>query len=82
MPFPEPETALASTIDREVRENLIREFIARPGASWRASPCFQSLTPRLNNLRIFSTTYRPFPADKMFFVWFAMPDFRATRMAR
>jgi hypothetical protein len=33
MPFPGPETALASTIDGEHRENLIRKFIARPAAS-------------------------------------------------
>jgi hypothetical protein len=34
MPFPEPETALASTIDRADKENLIRSFIVRPAASW------------------------------------------------
>src|ERR1700722_13994387 len=59
MPFPEPETALASTIGGADEENFIRRFIVRPAASWRASACFQSLTPRLNNLQIFSTTYGP-----------------------
>jgi len=61
MPFPEPETALISTIGVVGRENPIRGFIARPAASWRASTCFQSLTPGLNNLQIISTTYRLHP---------------------
>jgi hypothetical protein len=56
MPFPEPETALGSTIRCEGGENLVRALAAPPAASWDASTCFQSLTPRLNNLRIFSTT--------------------------
>jgi hypothetical protein len=56
-PFPEPDTALTSMIDGADEENLIGRFFVRPAAPWRESACFQSLTPRLNNLQIFSMTY-------------------------
>jgi hypothetical protein len=56
MPFPEPETALISTIECEDGENLIPELAVRPVAFQMVSTTFQSLTPERNNLQIISIT--------------------------
>jgi len=57
MPFPEPETALASTIGCEDEAEVIREKIVRLRACYTPPTTFQSLTRRLNNLHQDSTTY-------------------------
>ena len=54
MPFPGPETALASTIEVVSEEIIVRDNGARPGACQVPSTIFQtvfqSLTRRLNDL--------------------------------
>jgi hypothetical protein len=50
MPFAEPETALASTIDLAVEEIIVREETSSPAACKRPFTNFQSLTRKLNNL--------------------------------
>jgi hypothetical protein len=51
MPFAEPETALALTIDVAVGEIIVREKISPPAACERPFTNFQSLTRRLNELQ-------------------------------
>jgi hypothetical protein len=58
MPFAGPETALPATIVARDDLTLIRDEIIRPAARVGPSTTFQSLTPRLNNLRgSLSTTF-------------------------
>jgi hypothetical protein len=51
MPFARPETALASTIDRRTKREVVRAKTVRPAASQRPSTIFQALTRRLNDLQ-------------------------------
>jgi hypothetical protein len=51
MPFPGPETALASTIDAAAGENIVRYKTARPGACQAPSTNCQPLARRLNDLQ-------------------------------
>src|SRR5450755_1965029 len=54
IPFAEPETALPAMIGVEGELNPIRGKITRPEARAGPSTTFQSLTRRLNNLRVFA----------------------------
>jgi len=51
MPIAEPETALPATIVARGDPTLIRDKIIRPAARAGPSTIFQSLAPRLNDLR-------------------------------
>jgi len=57
MPFAEPETALAATIDVAGDPTLIAGKIIRPAACAGPSTTFQSLTRRLNDLRELVTRF-------------------------
>jgi hypothetical protein len=51
MPFPEPETAIAATIDRLDRGRFIQRKTLRLEACQEPSTTFQSLARRRNDLR-------------------------------
>jgi len=62
MPFAGPERALAATISSRDEEKFIGPEIMRPAGSAGPPTTFQSLTPRLNDLRENARAFGKFSA--------------------
>jgi len=70
MPFPEPETALASKIGAVAGEIIVRDSEARPRACKVPPTIFPPLTRRLNNLPL----HQPFNQRNALFKTVILPE--------